>query len=274
MSTVPDPATTDWVPLFDLGRQPIKYLGDYSATTTYNDGDCVIGPDGISYVCVMDNTLNVAPSWSGQNPPGIPLPVVNGQWIKGVGGAAVWQPLTGYGTSLPASPLDGDRFILVDSVTNPSYQWELRYNAGSTSAYKWEFVGGAPVQMIGGSTSQYASSAWIDLGGGPTFTVPRAGEYRTSVGCFILNYGGAAFPGQYNAFAQLGTAAGQFGAQAQVSLIATWSGGSIFTAHGLVAALAAGNVIRVQIANDRNLTGGSATNFSNGCFTIFPVRVS
>jgi hypothetical protein len=94
MSSIPDPATTDWVPLFDLGRQPIKYLGDYSATTTYNDGDCVIGPDGLSYVCVMDNTLNVAPSWSGQNPPGIPLPVVNGQWIKGVGGAAVWQPIT------------------------------------------------------------------------------------------------------------------------------------------------------------------------------------
>ena len=26
-------------------------------------------------------------------PPGIPLPVVNGQWIKGVGGAAVWSAI-------------------------------------------------------------------------------------------------------------------------------------------------------------------------------------
>src|SRR6516164_9624771 len=47
-----------------------------------------------------------------------------------------------YGTTLPASPVDGQEAILVDSITNPTYQWRLRYNAGSTSAYKWEFVGG------------------------------------------------------------------------------------------------------------------------------------
>ena len=91
MSTIPDPATTDWVPLWDLGRQPVKYLGDYAATTTYNDGDVVIGPDGIAYVCVMDNTLGVTPAWSGSNPPGIPLPVVNNQFIKGIGGSATWS---------------------------------------------------------------------------------------------------------------------------------------------------------------------------------------
>ena len=42
-----------------------------------------------------------------------------------------------YGTTLPASPVDGQEAILVDSVTNPTYQWRFRYNAGSTSAYKW-----------------------------------------------------------------------------------------------------------------------------------------
>ena len=55
----------------------------------------------------------------------MPLPVVNGQWVKGVGGAAVWAPLAAYGTTLPASPLNGDEAVLVDSVTNPSYQWRL-----------------------------------------------------------------------------------------------------------------------------------------------------
>ena len=49
-----------------------------------------------------------------------------------------------YGTTFPVSPADGQEAILVDSVTNPSYQWRFRYNAGSSSPYKWEFVGGPP----------------------------------------------------------------------------------------------------------------------------------
>src|SRR6516165_9884547 len=82
---------------------------------------------------------------------GLPT-VVNGQWLKGSGGAAVWAAITPadvanipYGTSLPASPFDGQEAILVDSVTNPSYQWRFRFNAGSTSAYKWECVGATPL---------------------------------------------------------------------------------------------------------------------------------
>ena len=49
-----------------------------------------------------------------------------------------------YGISLPASPVNGQEAILVDSLSNPTYQWRFRYNAVSSSAYKWEFMGGAP----------------------------------------------------------------------------------------------------------------------------------
>jgi len=71
----------------------ILYRGQYSASTTYHDGEYVVGPDGNTYQCVIEGTLGVAPTpWS--NPwLAIPTPVVNGQWIKGVGGLPVWSPI-------------------------------------------------------------------------------------------------------------------------------------------------------------------------------------
>lgn len=86
----------------------------------------------------------------------------------------------GYGTSLPGSPADGEEFILVDSTTDPSYQWRFRYNAGSSSAYEWEFIGGAPVvkEVATLETASGSAGAWQDLATtGPTFTLPYAGDW-------------------------------------------------------------------------------------------------
>jgi len=84
----------------------------------------------------------------------------------------------GYGTSLPGSPVDGQEYVLVDGTT-PSYQWRFRYNAGSTSAYKWEFVGG-PAAIVDVLTDEgTASTTYTNLATtGPQFTLPRAGDYR------------------------------------------------------------------------------------------------
>jgi hypothetical protein len=89
----------------------------------------------------------------------------------------------GYGTALPGSPVDGQEYVLVDSTTNPSYQWRFRYNAGSSSAYKWEYVGGAPayseINTSEGTTSlTYAALTTI----GPSVTLPRAGDYDVTLG--------------------------------------------------------------------------------------------
>src|SRR4029450_8789457 len=65
-----------------------------------------------------------------------------------------------YGTTLPASPSDGQQAVLVDSTTNPTYIWQFRYNAGSSSAYKWEYVGGtaAVAQVAAGGTTTTVGS--------------------------------------------------------------------------------------------------------------------
>jgi hypothetical protein len=87
-----------------------------------------------------------------------------------------------YGTSLPASPADGQEAILVDSVSNPSYQWRFRYNAGSSSAYKWEFIGGAPASSSADPLEATTSQTYVVLTTpGPSITLPRAGDYLISI---------------------------------------------------------------------------------------------
>jgi hypothetical protein len=93
--------------------------------------------------------------------------------LKGDGS---WGSVTsGYGTALPSSPIDGQEHILVDSLTAPTYQWRFRYNAGNTSAYKWEFIGGPPFAAYDASAAVNGSGAHVGIG--PGFPVPRQGVY-------------------------------------------------------------------------------------------------
>ena len=114
MSSIPDPATTEWVPLGTAGgggSADLVYNGQYPAGgPNYTDGDIVIGADNVAYLCVRPTSSAPTP-WTGvagpvgpagpqgpQGPtgaqgPGLPT-VVNGQWLKGVSGAAVWAAIT------------------------------------------------------------------------------------------------------------------------------------------------------------------------------------
>ena len=193
--SVPNPATTDWVPLGG-STVDLRYLGAW-ATGSYVDGDVAVGSDGIAYLCVRPTTANPVPSpWPISGPIGQPGPqgpqgptgltgpagagvptVQNGKYLAGSGGAAVWSGLDSYATTLPAG-VDGQRVTLVDSVTNPSYQWEFRFNAQSTSAYKWEFVGGSPAYIAVEAQEATTSTSPVDLTTpGPSFTLPRSGDY-------------------------------------------------------------------------------------------------
>ncbi|HEY7421459.1 MAG TPA: carbohydrate-binding protein [Gaiellaceae bacterium] len=172
MST-PNPATTPWVPLWNLnGASGMQYRGAYAAATQYADGDIVVY-NGVAYMCVRPT----------QNPPAV--------WPMAPGTSA-------YGTTLPASPYDGQEAVLVDSVTNPSYQWRFRYNAQSTSAYKWEFVGGSRLVIFPANYTPPATGAYYtDAAAGATITVPRAGYYVAEA---YTQVGAAVNSGQYMGF--------------------------------------------------------------------------
>ena len=49
---------------------------------------------------------------------------------------------SGIVTSLPASPATGDTCTYTDSLTAPTYYWQLMYNGADRGSYKWAVVGG------------------------------------------------------------------------------------------------------------------------------------
>jgi hypothetical protein len=104
-----------------------------------------------------------------------------------------WVPLSGatgqvtYGATPPASPNDGDTWILPADTTN-GIMWVFRYRAASASAYKWEFVGGAPTYQRIDTDQGTASATPVDLATvGPQFTLPRAGDYTCRFGAEVYN---------------------------------------------------------------------------------------
>lgn len=96
--------------------------------------------------------------------------------------AVDWVPLwtlgapSTYGTTLPVSPVDGQEHTLVDSLTNPTYSWRFRYNASSTSTFKWEFVGGPPIYAYQDTSGDAVGNAWVYLTT-PRITPPRPGDF-------------------------------------------------------------------------------------------------
>ncbi|MEM3008356.1 MAG: hypothetical protein QXU32_01470 [Nitrososphaerales archaeon] len=110
---------------------------------------------------------------------------------------AAWQqmivdestPIT-YGTSFPSSPKDGDIHVLVDSATAPAYQWQFRYNNGSSHSQKWEFIGGVPAYEEVLAAEATSSTTYTNLTTpGPSITLPRPGVYVVEIGYSITHNG-------------------------------------------------------------------------------------
>lgn len=111
------------------------------------------------------------------------------------------------GTSPPTSPVDGQEWVW---LYGGAISWKFRYNASSSSPYKWEFIGGP---FAGGNAGQgvwtYISSTGTMLDLGCRVTGLRAGHYQAftgaqcqggTVGSFIqLGLGNNAGGGSVNA---------------------------------------------------------------------------
>lgn len=86
---------------------------------------------------------------------------------------------SGIGTSLPGAPADQEPFILVDSLTTPTYLWHLRY-FNSLASSKWVCTGGMPATSVttpGVSTSSSSyNAAWAQ-----TLVLPMSGIYAVTL---------------------------------------------------------------------------------------------
>src|SRR5215471_3105246 len=221
----------------------LHYLGDWAAGS-FVEGDIVV-KNGVLYMATKPTSQDPATPWPG--------------------GPSAAYAAPSYGTSLPTTPTDGQEAILVDSLTNPTYQWRFRYNAGSTSAYKWEYIGGTPAWKRTDTQEGTASSSAQDLNTIDNIIVPRGGDYDCDWGC-------EAFPNTANdnQFVQY-----LFCAGTQMQLVGSWCygvaqwSGSVTKSCRLLA-IAASSDIRTRYASPT----GRQTNFVRRWLKVTPVRVA
>ena len=108
-------------------------------------------------------------------------------------------------SALPALPSDGQTILYQSAaMRTDGVIWQFRYNAASTSAYKWEFIGGPPwfSTMVGTEEGVGTAATWVNLAtDGPSITVPLAGDYASNCWAYGVTSGGAST-------VQIGTAVG------------------------------------------------------------------
>lgn len=105
-------------------------------------------------------------------------------------GQTTWPtgPMGPYGAPtlvsvLPTSPADGDEIYFQTAAMGvDGIAWHLRYNAASGSAYKWECVGPADLHAFANASENFTGTAPADFAGGPSLTLPLAGDYLASWG--------------------------------------------------------------------------------------------
>src|SRR5215831_2481900 len=171
-----------------------------------------------------------------------------------------------YGTTLPASPVSGQIAVLVDSTTNPTYQWMFRYNASSSSAYKWECIGGSRVLSEVLAQEAIVNSGFGGLTTpGPQIVVPRAGEYE-------MNYGASTnMAGSQYGILTLKLCGNAIAASEHVYMYPPASPAEISVSRTIKRTLLASDTVLMQYSSS---SGTITANFRNRFLALRPVRVS
>jgi hypothetical protein len=182
----------------------------------------------------------------------------NGGW----GTLALTPAYTG---SLPGSPYDGQEVYYQADAAN-GVIWHLRYNAGSASAYKWEYLGGGPL-LARVSSSETTTGTDVDLTTvGPSVSVPLNGDYLVRYGSIL---GNANVNGTAQAYVY-------FNGSSDHS-----DGGIANTGSGSVAPLVSATGERTALSVNAGTvklsywsSGGFTSTFQNRWISITPIRLN
>lgn len=182
---------------------PGPWRGVWNAATAYNVGDSVSYYDGQttgSYrrkvagttagnpktdttnweVIASGGSIGVDGAVAVYEQAGAPATTAVGAlWIDTDEVPPAFGPTIPLVSSLPSPAYDGQEVYLLVDATN-GIVWHMRYRAASTSAYKWEFVGGAPLEPPQ-TASLNPLTAYATVPG-LTVTLPRSGDYKISFG--------------------------------------------------------------------------------------------
>jgi hypothetical protein len=167
----------------------------------------------------------------------------------------------------PAAPADQDIWIATAVDANGA-RWVFQYNAGSASAFKWEFLGGSNLAAVVATAEATTSGVFTDLAtSGPSVTIARAGDYEVGLGYAVSATATGAGNAQAAIFKNGVTQVG-FLAYANMVNIA----GAVFTPSSItpVLTLAAADVLRIRYL----ISNGVNTTFQDRRITVRPIRIS
>jgi hypothetical protein len=146
--------------------------------------------------------------------------------------------------------------------------WRFKYNSGSASAFKWEFVGGAAMVVEVQTSETTTSASYVDLATvGPSVTVPRAGDYEVEFGASMSDTtGGVAV---YTAVKRGAAATSDNDIVTVISTGAIVAPGFSVSRKMPVLGLAASDVLKLQ-----HKVGGGTGTFIRRWIAVRPIRVS
>ncbi len=95
-------------------------------------------------------------------------------------------PVVTVSAFLALTPGDGDEVYLEVDATNGIY-WHFRYRAASASSFKWEFLGGPPLEAyVDTSQGTTTTTSYQDLTtAGPSVTPPVDGDYSVEISAMV-----------------------------------------------------------------------------------------
>jgi hypothetical protein len=164
----------------------------------------------------------------------------------------------------PASPLDGDIWIAT-AIDALGARWQFQYNAGSGSAYKWEFIGGTPARTSGCSVNTTATQVLIMSN---PLTMARGGEYLIRYGAIVQNSGG--YSAVYTGAVLIYVNGASTGIHVDCDI------GGNFTGSGIAASapgVGCGGGQQIALAGTSNAGGGTTTSFAGGFIEAQPTRI-
>jgi hypothetical protein len=190
-------------------------------------------------------------------------------------------PAPYYGSSPPASPVDGQEWIM--SWLGPA--WRFRYNAALAADYPWQCIGQIPLYSVQGTASiaaghAIAANTWFDIAGDTPpqlLAVPRAGIYMLSTGAQIYTQNATAvIYAMTQGISRQAGGSGSFvstGVQVQLETSngSSWAWGAMHLYRRGPLTLTAGDVLKCQYT-----VGTAALHASWGdrYLQAFPVRIS
>jgi hypothetical protein len=90
----------------------------------------------------------------------------------------------------PGSPATTDVWVATTIGANNECFWVFMYD-NSEATYKWKYIGGTPVANFVDADETTTSATYVALGtAGPSFTIPRSGDYDVLIACNQQQDGG------------------------------------------------------------------------------------